>query len=128
MVPVSILYSVGGVKKRSWQAAALGAARSDFITVGHWRVRGLSWGQLYPDVSKLRKFNSVYRRLLRQGASGEKCCVVECSVVRCTVGRECGTAGDKYLCPRVQQAPKPGESLELPLGPPVSHERYCAVQ
>ena len=34
------------------------------------------------------------------------------------------------LSPRVQQAPKPGESLELPLGPPVRLKRFsegCSV-
>ena len=40
--------------------------------------------------------------------------------------RECGTG--EYLSPRVQQALKPGESLELPLGTPDSDERYYVVQ
>ena len=44
------------------------------------------------------------------------------------MGKVYGVAEAKYLSPRVQQALKPGESLELPLGPSVSHERYCAVQ
>ena len=53
--------------------------------------------------------------------------VCECSVVlwartevHCVGGVE-----TESLSPRVQQAPKPGESLELPLGPPVKQEVLC---
>ena len=44
-----------------------------------------------------------------------------CSVVHC--GSVWGAEAED-LSPRVQQAPKPGESLELPLGPPVRLKRF----
>ena len=77
------------------------------------------------DVSKLGQvINQVTRGLLRLGDI-----VTVLKLVHCKVpwGRGEVLRGAEDLSPRVQQAPKPGESLELPLGPPVRLKKASGV-